>query len=703
MKQVRTALALAISMGGVLCASADITAGWILGEQSSATKYFFDTDNWDAGEINGVFGASVDVAKYNVVLTNDWVGTFHIYGGPLFTDSNLSFLSGSGTGPHTIYVDGDMDFLSHGTKGSIVFGKDNSAKENLNFDLGGTTRTITMRSGSAPGYIFFGTITNGTLTLTGGGGTISLRNTGRIAGDVEVGSKSILEVQYATADTQRLGNLTLSDSTFQVKGANVDNVETIGTLTVDGSSGNGGTGVVVINSNNHETSIQANSLVLENGGILRVDSTNLGVEGNNASRVFLVTAPAAAGRAVPGVIVGPSSSSYQQSLAVYDSTLGLRAIAEDEYSAAPVAGEDVHLRVPAQGTVTINEDATVNSVTLVGGESHSTDTTLEGTGVLTVTSGQVYFQYNRHKSPILAIPLAFGSQAGWFYCGPGKNTYLKGPVSGTSGIVVSAPDKIGSSTVFGTLVCSDNATNSTYTGDTYIQAGLNVGATQFLPHGDRTGNVYLNGKLTGHWDKIGTPTFTINGLYGKGDVVGSYSSTHYFAIGDNNADGDFAGTISIQTTRKIGTGTQRFSGTLAGDGNKGANAALDITAGMVILDGAMTSAQGNVSVAAGAALGGNGSIAGGVNFAGGAKLAVTVVDGVASCLTVAGAVTGGPVTVNANVTGSKWRDAQCILRSGEEITATFVKGAGIGSLELRNEGTELWASPKVPGFTIIIR
>ena len=113
--------------------------------------------------------------------------------------------------------------------------------------------------------------------------------------------------------------------------------------------------------------------------------------------------------------------------------------------------------------------------------------------------------------------------------------------------------------------------------------------------------------------------------------------------------------------------------------------------------------NGAVNVAAGAAIGGNGGITNNLVFASGAKLAVTVVDGVATCLTVAGEVSGGPVTVNANVTGSKWRDAQCILRSGEEITATFVKGAGIGSLELRNNGTELWASPKVPGFSIIIR
>ena len=34
---------------------------------------------------------------------------------------------------------------------------------------------------------------------------------------------------------------------------------------------------------------------------------------------------------------------------------------------------------------------------------------------------------------------------------------------------------------------------------------------------------------------------------------------------------------------------------------------------------------------------------------------------------------------------------------------TFVKGEGIGLLELRNNDTELWATPKISAFCIIIR
>ena len=121
------------------------------------------------------------------------------------------------------------------------------------------------------------------------------------------------------------------------------------------------------------------------------------------------------------------------------------------------------------------------------------------------------------------------------------------------------------------------------------------------------------------------------------------------------------------------------------------------------MDGDFTASS--VTVAAGAALGGSGGITNNVTFTDGAKLAVTVANDVASCLTVAGTVSGGPVTVNVDTTGRKWRTAQCVLKSDVAMTASFVKGEGegLGLLELRNNGTELWATPKVSGLRIIIR
>ena len=228
--------------------------------------------------------------------------------------------------------------------------------------------------------------------------------------------------------------------------------------------------------------------------------------------------------------------------------------------------------------------------------------------------------------------------------------------------------------------------DNTYTGDTYINGVVVVGDVDFFPCGSRTGDVYVNGKLLFH-------NKTINGLYGSGTVTTAYSSSNNMTIGDNDADGDFSGDITFATVNKIGTGTQRFGGTVT-------VTTLNVNAGSVVLDGALS---GAANVAAGAALGGSGGITNNVVFADGAKLAVAVKDDVASCLTVAGSVTGGPVTVNANVTGTKWRTAQCVLKSEAAITASFVKGEGVGLVELRNNDTELWATPKNVGFFVIVR
>ena len=218
-----------------------------------------------------------------------------------------------------------------------------------------------------------------------------------------------------------------------------------------------------------------------------------------------------------------------------------------------------------------------------------------------------------------------------------------------------------------------------------------------LPCAERTGNVYVRGVLGFNGSSKGTDIVhpVINGLYGDGTIKrASYNID--LDVGDNNADGDFDGVMQdFNNVYKVGSGSQRFGGTIS------CNNSFNVNAGVAILDGAVT--QGAVNVAAGAVIGGSGTIQTTLAFASGAKLAVNVADGVGTCLEVTGAVTGGPVTVNANVTGRKWRDAQCILRSGEEIAATFVKGAGIGSLELRNNDTELWAAPKNSGFCVVVR
>ena len=110
-----------------------------------------------------------------------------------------------------------------------------------------------------------------------------------------------------------------------------------------------------------------------------------------------------------------------------------------------------------------------------------------------------------------------------------------------------------------------------------------------------------------------------------------------------------------------------------------------------------------MNVAAGAAICGSGGITNDLVFASGAKLSVPVTDDAAPFLTVAGTASGGPFIVDATVSGGKWRTPQCILKSDNPIIATYTRGANIGILEKRNNGTELWAKPKVQGMAIVLR
>jgi hypothetical protein len=269
----------------------------------------------------------------------------------------------------------------------------------------------------------------------------------------------------------------------------------------------------------------------------------------------------------------------------------------------------------------------------------------------------------------LNVGVDFGTVQGRFIAvGPyGEQAKILKSVHGTGGLVFSKGMAVDfDTTVAASSSCRGFAISSAadYTGDTYVQCMVEIGSYDFLPHGTRSGNTIVNGCLS-------FGTIAINGLYGTGAVRGTT-----LTVGEDGSDSCFAGTGYLTS-------------------------ALNIAGGKFDLEG--TIAQGVVNVAAGAAIGGNGSTATTLTFVDGAKFDVDVADDVASCLNVTGAVTGGPVTVNANVTSGKWRTAQCVLKSDVAITATFNRGAGVGALELRNNGTELWASPKVPGFTISIR
>ena len=702
---MKTPIALIAATIAIASARADIATGWL---QTTKGAYdFLDAANWANGEINGVFSAdwtSGTGGDNDLYLGSDWTGSFRIFG----SIAGRTLIRAS-NGPHTVTLNDDLYLLPASMGADFVFGNGYEDKKKLNFDLGGMTRTVFMNGTSR--WIFSDRMTNGDLVFDGAG-AFTFRTGGGSDGSIVLSPNMLLQTAFTSSDKNdidavRAANLTLNRSNVRFYETYVNVTDRItGKLRVLADEPSCSILYPRAAAAGKTETVLIGSLDMEPGSSLLVRGAKLGGD----VKVLFDTAPETVGGIVPQLIGAKTDSdtagqngSYDQSFVSYDAENGLVPLdLATDYADTISAETPVNLYVAYGTTNCLSGPATVNSIYLGGADSGDQFAAImpaEGANdaTLTVESGMVLIGYGRnagnYKYPTIGVDLDFGKRRGMVFSPGGKRSQIDGAIKGSKGVTFTTPYATTETPTVG-LVFGGKAGSSTYTGDTYVQNGINVGATGLLPHGERTGDVYVNGILY-------ADNFTLNGLNGKGTVGRSSTGTKHMSIGDNNANGDFSGTFSVtdnaSTLTKIGTGTQRFGGTVT----LASNGALNVNAGAVVIDGSVT--QGAVNVAAGAAIGGSGGITNNLVFAAGAKLAVTVVDGVATCLAVAGEVSGGPVTVNANVTGSKWRDAQCILRSDAEITATFVRGEDIGALEKRNEGRELWASPKRLGFAIIFR
>ena len=706
MKTATKVIALLMSIClGAFTSLGDITTGWNKTEKGAYD--FLSTDNWADAVVSGVFSADWTAATgdIDVYLGSDWTGSFKILG-----TVGARTLVRASNGPYTVTLNDDLYLTPASMGADFVFGNGYEDKKKLNIDLGGQTRKVFMNGGAK--WIFSDRISNGNLVFDGAG-TFTFRSAGGSNGAITLSTNTVLKTGFTSSDKNDIDSVRASDLTlnrsrveFQESQVNVTDriTETLMVLAEEPSCS-----ILyprATTADKTET-VRIGSLEMKPGATLLVRGAKLGGD----VKVLFDNAPETVGGIVPQLIGAKTDSDtagqnglYDQSFVSYDTENGLVPLdLTTDYAADVSAETSVNLLIPYGTTNYLSGPATVNSLYLGaknGGDQCAAIMPGENVedATLTVESGMVLIGYNNgagnYKYPTIGVPLDFGSRPGFIVVPGGKRNQINGAIKGSAGVTFTTPLATSDAVSTSGLVLGGSARDSTYTGDTFVQTFVNAGATGFLPHGERTGDVYVNGTLQGD-------NFIINGLYGKGTVNRASSSGKTLTLGDNNADGDFNGTFSItdngSSLTKIGTGTQRFGGTvtLASNGN------FNVNAGKVVLDGTVT--QGAVNVAAGAAIGGNGSIATTLTFADGAKFDVDVADDVASCLNVTGAVTGGPVTVNANVTSGKWRTAQCVLKSDVAITATFVRGTGVGALELKNNNTELWASPKVPGLTISIR
>lgn len=720
MKTTSKTIALLISTCvGAFASLADITTGWL--QTAAGTGYLFsDSGNWYEGEPNGVFSENwTPAGSQTIKLTSDWSGTLKFLGNNAY---EVTFVgrndADTKTEKRTIYLTDDLVAKPlTGTKGKIIF---DGTNRNIDFDLGGVNRSFLLYDPAIPDrFRFAGQIKNGDLTLDGdGGGLMLLGTAAAVQGNVTVRPNMTLEFNFpnTSVEIERAKDITLYRSTLAFKGHNYEAIANVGRITV---AAEGAPCVSFLTSEHntaHSSTLNAKSLVLEDGAALAVVANNLGASGATGKDcIKLDVVPSFAGdvtyKLLPGIVAVTNTKAsfsgaygYGPFLTTYDEEYGIRPLDDATETSTEISSErPVNLVIGKAETLNVPGEATVNSIQMRTTAYNDGSQTLSGTEKLTVKSGMIAI--NCPKSCNVDIPLDFDEARGYFIAFTAHNypVNIKKPIYGSNGIVftkVQSPsqmmqveDPIYSNRTQGYVITAAGGDDA-YTGDTYIQCVVNLkDSSGFLPHGTREGNVFVRGTLY-----TGTTSVAMNGLFGDGYVQGTTSGANAstITIGEDGSDGDYKGTIEAPTVCKTGAGVQRFAGTL------GLGTALDVNGGMVVLDGAVT--QGAVNVAANAAIGGAGGITNNLAFAEGAKLAVKVVDGVASCLNVAGAATGGPVTVNATVEGGKWRTEQCVLTSGTSMgEMTFVKGDGVGSLELRNNGAELWASPKVSGLTIVLR
>ncbi len=708
----RAALALACSVILVPLASLAEEAtsegggGWIVTANDGKKHDFFSTDNWDQGLITGEFGSGLGGSKTTQTITfgQDWSGNLS------FTHSNEAFLTlcGDGSRDATWFVPGDMTFAAGIWKGWVKFGTQNAGSK-FYIDLGGKSPTFTMKG--TGGYYFNNTISNGAFRI-GGESTsfVSFYNDdAKVDGDIYFHGTNKLQFDSSAKDssgTVRAKNVYHGGNDLELKGGSSATEDTIdGTLRIQDDSA--GMRTVSIYAPSTNTILRAKKLEIAPGAFVcfRGTSLGLGVPGETGANLFFEEAPTLVGGLIPQAVAlttpAEGGTSSNLSFAGYDAEKGVRVLdLENEFvtDVASLTSGTENLFVPHATTATISGETTVNAVILQGGSSSEAAATLNAedeTSCLRVTSGQIIVGWSRYKTPSINVPIDFGDVRGCISVVHDKQTDLNSPIHGSNGVVFSVLNKeLANSGLFLKADCD-------YTGDTYVNAWVVVGTNKrVFPCGDRRGDLYISGNAALWGDSKGAVAFTINGLNGDG-TIRCYKYTVDLSFGDNNADGDFTGTMSaFRNMTKIGSGRQRFGGTVAGTG------ALSVSSGTVILDGTVVSNEttaATVSVAADAAIGGAGVIETSLAFAANAKLRVEVANGKAKGpLTVAAISAEGEVTVEAD--SAEWKGSYSVLKvtDGTLEGITFKKGANIGSLALSDDKTELIASKDI-GFKIIIR
>ena len=127
---------------------------------------------------------------------------------------------------------------------------------------------------------------------------------------------------------------------------------------------------------------------------------------------------------------------------------------------------------------TINSNTTINS--LIINVASATNTSLDGTGTLTITSGAVLLNPgNTSQTLSINANLNFGTAQGVIGASYNRSTQINGGIAGSGGLVLYNVSQNGP-----TVSTSGFTLNGigTYTGNTYFVGGIQLQSTNFLPY-----------------------------------------------------------------------------------------------------------------------------------------------------------------------------------------------------------------------------
>ena len=693
-------------------ASAEITTGW-QSPLTTTTYTWSDTNNWVDGEINGIFSEGLvgSGKTYPTIVFSD---DATLPGGLVLVYTNAEQIitfRGDGT-DRTLTLGGPLAMnLAKATKGSVKFGS-KTAGEGLSLHF---TCAPVFQVDNGPWPEVFQPISGeGEALVTGSRDNARILvlhgDAATFPGAVSVSPNKGLYFNsndWGSRGRARASSVRLDRADLVVQGnTGAAVLESIsGALTI--ASGGMAQFIHYYNASYKNHTLRVGSLVMEPGAILDIHSPSLVLgatefeKGNN----FVVDAGVttfgndATGTVFAAVVPWARASDNNSTadnmfgyLVSYDATRGFRILdretEQDAYEAGyvgPVTNQNanVYVSVPGSSAVEFTGTNVINSLQF--NTSGKTGTLRANDGTLTVTSGAI--EMTGQDNITLNANLIFGATPAYITYRGDKTGTLKGTFSGSAGVTFQSMAQVSEKSSGITVEAT-----GLYTGPTYINSRLFVGTVDFLPHGERLGDVFVNGILQSTSGAI-----TMNGLNGRGSLRHAQSYATTFTMGDNDADGDFTGNIDrangTVNVAKIGAGTQRLAGHCTHNG------ATTISGGTLIVDGDFTASP--VSVAAGAAIAGDGAITNTLSFAEGTKFAVTVADDAAPCLDVGGLVSGS-ASVEITTAGKVHDNfASCILRSDMPLGASFSCATKGYHIELRNGGTELWAI-KAPSATFIM-